>query len=613
MGLLPSDTQISGSIIFDNQELVGASQSSLKKVRQSDLAFIPQDPLANLSPIFKVRKQAQLARSAFKSVHKSVTEISSVPANNESELISSSDSRRNSSSDSCRNSSDSCTISSNSGTSMGETGTNSNNSYNCSNISNTNSSDSDTYFGDSFTDEDNGFINSSVSVCEPGVDLQAGHSESALLEFEQRYPYQLSGGQRQNVLIELATLKRPKLVIADEITSALDQANAQKVLSRLTDSAVLLITHDIKIALKFAIRIGVLRKGELVEVFRADRLDQVQNSYTKDLLDSAGVGRGSVDSKSGGRKSDAGSGSIGSADADSRSVDSGSVGSGAADNRSVGNYDVDSGSVGGAGADSKSTDIEYADISGAGKGSAGGAGADSRTADGRAAGSESVGTVVKVDNLTKSFGGKRLFEKLSFEVERGETVAIFGETGSGKSTVANLILGLIKADQGRVSFTNSELRISQLVQIVFQNPAGTFDPYFTVAQSLEEPMIIHRKFNLDFKSKTFRQGRIRELLKLVNLDDSYLGKKIRQLSGGEVQRVAIARVLTLNPELLILDEALVGLDSITQSHIVDLLLNLQKTTGLAYLFISHDLELVRKFSDRIVYLSDFSVAAKADA
>jgi oligopeptide/dipeptide ABC transporter ATP-binding protein len=228
--------------------------------------------------------------------------------------------------------------------------------------------------------------------------------------------------------------------------------------------------------------------------------------------------------------------------------------------------------------------------------------------------------LLEVENLQKYFPVKggvlkrttehvRAVDGMTFDINRGETFALIGESGSGKSTVAKTIIGLHQATNGTIQFDGKDItdpsddQLRQLrsqIQMVFQDPTSSLNPRRTVGQSLEVPLAAR-----DVPSQE-RQTRVRELLERVELNDEYLHKYPHELSGGQKQRINIARAISMEPELLLLDEPTSALDVSVQAKIITLLEELQAEFELTYLFITHDLSLVRNFADEtaVMYLGE---------
>jgi peptide/nickel transport system ATP-binding protein len=368
-----------------------------------------------------------------------------------------------------------------------------------------------------------------------------------------QYPHQLSGGMCQRALIAIGLAGRPRLLIADEPTSALDVTVQRQVLDHLqhlTDqlgTAVLLITHDLALAAERAEQLIVMHAGVVVEAGAAQSiLQEPKHPYTQRLVAVAPSLRGT----------------------------------GAAVTRQ-------------------------------------------RVADEAAEHAERFGTaaqdVVVASALTKVFRTSRgapwrkvelrAVNEVSFRLRRATTLAIAGESGSGKSTLARMVLGLLQPSSGTVVFdgldvSNVEaLRRGEMfafrrrVQPVFQNPYSSLDPMYSVFSTIEEPLRIHRIGDRDQ-----RRQAVHELADQVALSSSVLSRRPRELSGGQRQRVAIARALALRPEVLICDEAVSALDVVVQAQILELLAELQAALGLTYLFISHDLAVIRQIADEVMVM-----------
>jgi ABC-type oligopeptide transport system ATPase subunit len=195
---------------------------------------------------------------------------------------------------------------------------------------------------------------------------------------------------------------------------------------------------------------------------------------------------------------------------------------------------------------------------------------------------------------------------IDLDVAAGETLSVVGESGSGKTTLGNAVLGLVTPSAGSIRFAGEDItaastrrrqQLTQDIQVVFQNPHGSLNPVRTIGQTLEEPLLAHRAMN-----RASRRGEVATALDRVGLDGDAASRYPAQFSGGQLQRIAIARALMLSPRLLVCDEAVSALDLSIQAQILNLLRQLQGELALSYLFISHDLAVVRHVSDRVAVL-----------
>ena len=224
---------------------------------------------------------------------------------------------------------------------------------------------------------------------------------------------------------------------------------------------------------------------------------------------------------------------------------------------------------------------------------------------------------IKVENLVKEFpirkgffnrqvGAVHAVNNVSFEIRKGETLGLVGESGCGKSTAGRCILGLIPATSGSVRFEQIEItdkkasnwkELRKRMQIVFQNPYSSLNPRMTIGQILKEPLIIHKNL-----SKKAQNEFISGILELVGLNESVLSRYPHEFSGGQRQRIGIARALVLEPEFIVADEPVSALDISIQAQILNLLQKLKKEFNLTYLFISHDLSVIRHVCDRVAVM-----------
>lgn len=225
--------------------------------------------------------------------------------------------------------------------------------------------------------------------------------------------------------------------------------------------------------------------------------------------------------------------------------------------------------------------------------------------------------LLSVDNVTKSYpiakgiftkGKKEILKGVSLNVKEGECVGIIGESGSGKSTLGRLILGLEEQDSGKISFLGSEdkKRQREYSSVVFQDYSSSVNPRFRVIQTISEPLL---------QTKMNREERKREaivLLEKVGLSEEFLFRYPHELSGGQLQRVCIARAIATKPKFLLLDEAVSSLDVSVQVQVLDLLLKLKETEKLSYLFITHDLLTVTYICDRVIFFKEGEIVEQVD-
>ena len=357
-------------------------------------------------------------------------------------------------------------------------------------------------------------------------------------------PGELSGGLRQRALIASAIACGPKLLIADEPTTALDAAVQAQILALLDDlrrqgTALLLISHDLAVVASLADRIAVMRCGRIVEQGPSEAiLHAPQDAYTQRLVSAASAIHG-----------------------------------GAVPQRVVARLPV-------------------------------------------------ATPLVRIEHVSKSYPVPRqpkraAVEEVSLAIHPGETVGLVGASGSGKTTVARLLLGLVKPDTGRIligdrdwtALTERERRAERRrIQVVFQDPLASFDPRYTVARVLEEAIGAGPDASL-----RNRRDHAADLLRQVTLSPDLLDRRPIELSGGQRQRVAIARALAPRPELLLCDEPVSALDVSVQAEILALLDDLKTRLGLACLFISHDLGVVRRVSDRVAVMHDGRIVEEGAA
>lgn len=349
------------------------------------------------------------------------------------------------------------------------------------------------------------------------------------------YPHQLSGGQRQRVMIAMALANNPRLLIADEPTTALDvtiQAQILRLLRKLQDDlgmAMLLITHDLGIVRKMAKRVCVMKNGEIVESGSTEQIfERPHRNYTRALIEAEPKGM---------------------------------------PNRSQPNAPV--------------------------------------VLSGR---NVRVYFPIQKGLLRRTVGHVKAVDDISVAVREGQTLGVVGESGSGKTTLGLGLLRLI-GSTGEIDFLGKKIQglnfgalrpLRKEMQIVFQDPYGSLSPRLSVGQIVEEGLLVHTKI----RNYDERRAVIGAALEEVGLDPANQDRYPHEFSGGQRQRIAIARAIVLKPRLVVLDEPTSALDMSVQAQIVDLLRELQRKHRLAYVFISHDLKVVRAMADEVVVMRD---------
>ncbi|WP_426184965.1 ABC transporter ATP-binding protein [Microbacterium sp. TWP3-1-2b2] len=394
-----------------------------------------------------------------------------------------------------------------------------------------------------------------------------------------QYPHEFSGGMRQRALIAIGLACKPRLLIADEPTSALDVTVQQTILDQIgtmtreLGTAVLLITHDLGLAAERAERVIVMHRGKVVEQGAAKQiLEDPQHPYTQSLVKAAP------------------SVAIARLRPEAFSVSS----------------------------EAESPILRPLSQS---KGQEPAGTELPERVEGREGADTKPDNIVEFENLTKVYPVRGRGEDfvavndVSLVIPRGETVAIVGESGSGKTTTARMLLKVFEPTSGLIRFEGKDIStldraetrdFRQRVQPIFQDPYSSLNPMFTIERLIGEPLEFYRR-----GSGSDRRKRVRQLLDDVALPQSMLRRYPSELSGGQRQRVAIARALALSPDLIVCDEPVSALDVLVQDQILRLLGDLQREYGLSYLFISHDLAVVRLISDYVCVMKDGSLVEAA--
>ena len=410
-------------------------------------------------------------------------------------------------------------------------------------------------------------------------------------EYLLRYPHQLSGGQQQRVGLAMAFACRPSVIVLDEPTTGLDvstQEHVLKTIRQLTRDhgvAALYITHDLAVVADLADDVAVMYAGRIVECGSVkDIFMNPAHPYTKHLVVAAPDIEGKKEIVGlAGRAPSPGKRPTGcsfalrceSADDACRSAFPAEV-------------SVATGHVTRCIKIGKLPNVVVAKPRA------------SQTI-------ESGASVVALQDVSAGYSGNMVVHNVSLTIRRGECLALVGESGSGKTTVSRAIGGLHSEWTGSMSFNGEELQKTarrrtsgarQGIQYIFQNPYGSLNPRRTIGESISRPLAIIGT------SKSESRKAILDVLEKVNLPGSYASKYPDQLSGGERQRVAIARALVSNPMVLVCDEVTSALDVLVQAAIIDLLGDLRKQLGLAMLFVTHNLPLVRSIADEVAVMSE---------
>lgn len=559
LGLLPGTGHVvNGSIKLDGEEIAGAKQSEFDKLRGTKMGLVPQDPMSNLNPVWRIGTQVKEALKAnnMDVAHEKRSALAKALAGDEVEVKGNDDETflgAKELPELMTEAKKALTEAGVSGEAFDKAVARFTNEWVPG--SETRWRVADDLIKAGVADDQAWYLAKKYVIGSTMDDRIAGLlSEAGLPDAATRarqFPHEFSGGMRQRALIAIGLACRPDLLIADEPTSALDVTVQKRILDHLhmlTDSlgtAVLFITHDLGLAAERAQHIVVMYKGQVVESGPSlEVLQHPQHPYTKRLVAAAPslASQRIISAKERGENADA-----------------------LLDHHIAGESTL-----------------------------------------------EKSEHIITVDHLTKEFKlprKKEMFkavDDVSFSVKRGTTLAIVGESGSGKSTVANMVLHLLKPTSGKVFYEGRDtstfkakdlLGFRRHVQPVFQNPYGSLDPMYSIFRSIEEPLRIHK-----IGDSKWRANRVKELLDMVEMPASAMGRYPNELSGGQRQRIAIARAMALDPDVIVCDEAVSALDVLVQDQVLRLLNDLQAEKGLSYLFITHDLAVVRQIADEVVVM-----------
>ncbi|UPQ80647.1 ABC transporter ATP-binding protein [Flavobacterium azooxidireducens] len=392
-------------------------------------------------------------------------------------------------------------------------------------------------------------------------------------ELFNKYPHQISGGQKQRVMIAMAIACKPKILIADEPTTALDVTVQKEIIQLLKDlqqetkMSILFISHDLSLVSEIANRVLVMYKGEIVEQGNAKAIfENPQHNYTKALIAS----RPSLEFRL---------------------------------KRLPTIQDF-------LNETSKSEIV---------------------SAEERKENQEKIyakAPLLEVKNVEKEylstvglFGKKLSFKAVndvSFKIYEGETVGLVGESGCGKSTLGNAILQLDKATAGQIFYKGSDItklnkdeirKLRKEIQIIFQDPYSSLNPRIPIGKTIMEPMKVHGLYKNDAE----RKAKAIEILERVGLGEDFFNRYPHEFSGGQRQRIGIARTIALQPKLIVCDESVSALDISVQAQVLNLLNELKENFGFTYIFISHDLAVVKYMSDQVLVMNKGKIEEMADA
>ncbi|MFT5715390.1 MAG: peptide/nickel transport system ATP-binding protein, partial [Flavobacterium sp.] len=389
----------------------------------------------------------------------------------------------------------------------------------------------------------------------------------------EKYPHEISGGQKQRVMIAMAIACKPKLLIADEPTTALDVTVQKEIIQLLKDiqqetgMSIIFISHDLSLVSEIAHRVLVMYQGEIVEQGEVKQIfKNPEHNYTKALIAS----RPSLDV---------------------RLKRLPTI-------QDFLNDDINSEIV---------------------------------TPKNRAQFHEKLYSqepILEVINVEKEYfsaagffgkkSGFRAVNDVSFKVYEGETLGLVGESGCGKSTLGNAILQLDKATSGQILYRGQDItklgsaeikKLRKEIQIIFQDPYSSLNPRIPVGKAIMEPMQVHGLY----KNDTERKAKTIEILERVGLGGEYFNRYPHEFSGGQRQRIGIARTIALQPKLIVCDESVSALDISVQAQVLNLLNELKENFGFTYIFISHDLAVVKYMSDQVLVMNKGKIEEIADA